>query len=722
MHHKRLAYLPGLDGVRALAVVGVLLYHAEAGLLPGGFLGVEVFFVLSGYLITSLLLAEWRREGRIDLQAFWLRRVRRLIPALLAVLAATLTVASLFLPNDLGQLRGDALAAVAYVANWHLIFGHTSYFEAVGRPPLLRHLWSLAVEEQFYLLWPPLLLLGLRWWRRPGPLLGLVLTAALASSLLMALLDQPDTDPSRVYYGTDTRVSGPLIGAALALVGMLRWPRQQMPPWLLDLLGLAALGALAVAGLRLSDAEPGLYRGGFLGIDLVVAALLVAVVQPRGRLGRLLGQQPLRWLGLRSYAVYLWHWPVFALTRPGLDVPLDGWPLLALRLVLTGGLAELSYRLLEMPIRSGAVARAWRTWTAARGVRRWWLGVRWAGAAATLLAGTTLVGTSVAAARPPERPAYLATNALDTWRQVAQTTPPNGDTGATEQPAAPPEATPPAAAAVAATAPTPPPPAELPTPRLADAPPAEPTSDSRGATAAQDAVNLRAGPGVTYAVVTVLDPGGPLAVLGRTSDSVWVQVQATSGDTGWVRADLLQADASLATVPVVAAPPTPTAPAAPAPASARRVSAIGDSVLLGAADALQAALGPVQVDAAIGRQVGAGIQRLRAHSAAGELGAVVVVHLGDNGTFSADQFDSLMAVLADVPRVVVVDLKVPRAWEGPNNAVVTAGVQRYPNAVLVDWHAASAGRSDLFWDDGIHLRPEGARLYASLIAAAVQAQ
>ncbi len=722
MHHKRLAYLPGLDGLRALAVVGVLLYHADAGLLPGGFLGVEVFFVLSGYLITSLLLAEWRREGRIDLQAFWLRRARRLIPALLAVLAATLTVASLFLPNDLARLRGDALAAVAYVANWHLIVGHTSYFEAVGRPPLLRHLWSLAVEEQFYLLWPPLLLLGLRWWRQPGPLLGLALAAALASSLLMALLYQPDTDPSRVYYGTDTRASGPLIGAALALAGRLRWPRQQMPPWLLDLLGLAALGALAVAGLRLSDAEPGLYRGGFLGIDLVVAALLVAVVQPRGRLGRLLGQQPLRWLGLRSYAVYLWHWPVFALTRPELDVPLDGWPLLALRLVLTGGLAELSYRLVEMPIRSGAVARAWHTWAAARGVRRWWLGVRWAGAAATLLAGTTLVGTSVAAARPPERPAYLATEALDTWSQVAQTNPPNGDTGATEQPAPPPEATPPAAAAVAATAPTPPPPAELPTPRPLDAPTAEPTSDSHGATAAQDAINLRAGPGVTYAVVTVLDPGGPLVVLGRTSDSAWVQVQATSGDTGWVRADLLQADASLATVPVVAAPPTPTAPAAPAPAPAGRVSAIGDSVMLGAADALQAALGPAQVDAAVGRQVGAGIQRLRAHGAAGELGAVVVVHLGDNGTFSADQFDSLMAVLADVPRVVVVDLKVPRAWEGPNNAVITAGVQRYPNAVLVDWHAASAGRSDLFWDDGIHLRPEGARLYASLIAAAVQAQ
>ncbi|MBV9325077.1 MAG: acyltransferase, partial [Chloroflexi bacterium] len=434
-HGTRVGYLPGLDGLRALAVLGVLLYHAAPQLLPGGFLGVELFFVLSGYLITSLLLAEWRRSGRIELRTFWLRRARRLLPAVVALLAATLAICSAFMPDELAQVRGDAVAALGYVANWHLIFGQVSYFEAIGRPPLLRHLWSLAVEEQFYLVWPPLLLVGLSWWRRPGPLLGLAIAGALASSLLMACLYPPDADPSRVYYGTDTRASGPLIGAALALVSVLNWPRCHLRPWQVDLLGVASLTALVAVSLRLSDAEPGLYRGGFLGVDLLVALLLLAVVQPRGRMNRLLSRQPLRWLGLRSYAIYLWHGPVFALTRPELDVPLDGWPLLAFRFLLTGALAELSYRLVELPIRNGALGRAWHTWTSARGLRRWWLGVRWAGAGAALLAGTAVMGTTVAAARPPERPAYLASDALDTWSQVDQTSVPVVDTGGAQQPA-----------------------------------------------------------------------------------------------------------------------------------------------------------------------------------------------------------------------------------------------------------------------------------------------
>ncbi|MGH3108103.1 MAG: acyltransferase family protein, partial [Rubrobacter sp.] len=214
-------YRPGLDGLRAFAVIAVLLYHADLAWIPGGFLGVEVFFVISGYLITALLLAEWRLRGRIDLKTFWLRRARRLLPALYVLLVATLTFAVVFLPGEIAGLRGDVLAALGYVTNWYLIFGQESYFEAVGRPSLLQHLWSLAVEEQFYLIWPPILALGLcigatRLRRRR--VLTVVIFGAVASAMAMALLYVPGVDPSRIYYGTDTRATGLLCGAALAFL------------------------------------------------------------------------------------------------------------------------------------------------------------------------------------------------------------------------------------------------------------------------------------------------------------------------------------------------------------------------------------------------------------------------------------------------------------------------------------------------------------------------
>src|SRR5215208_5287964 len=215
--------MPGLDGLRALAVIAVLLYHAGISWLPGGFLGVEVFFVLSGYLITALLLAEWRTKGSVDVKAFWMRRARRLLPALYLLIVATLAYAVVFLPGEVAGLRNDALAAFGYVTNWYLVLGHEYYFEAVGRTSLLKNLWSLAVEEQFYLVWPVLFWVGISFgaarWRHRRVFVGALGGAAL-SVLLLAVLYVPGADPSRLYYGTDTRAAGLLIGAALALVWM----------------------------------------------------------------------------------------------------------------------------------------------------------------------------------------------------------------------------------------------------------------------------------------------------------------------------------------------------------------------------------------------------------------------------------------------------------------------------------------------------------------------
>jgi len=223
-HRTRLAYLPGLDGLRAIAVAAVLFYHADLTWFQGGYLGVDLFFVLSGFLISSLLLAEWHKQGRIDLTAFWFRRARRLLPALLLMLSVSLAFAVVFLPDEVANLRNDAIAAATYITNWYLIFGQKSYFETVGRPSLFQHLWSLAVEEQFYLLWPLIVIFIMKFWRRWA--LPLILLGAAASAAFMWLAYDPNVDPSRLYYGTDARAASLLIGAALAFVlqpGQRRW-------------------------------------------------------------------------------------------------------------------------------------------------------------------------------------------------------------------------------------------------------------------------------------------------------------------------------------------------------------------------------------------------------------------------------------------------------------------------------------------------------------------
>jgi peptidoglycan/LPS O-acetylase OafA/YrhL len=360
----QLPYRPGLDGLRALAVAGVVLYHAGVSWMPGGFLGVDVFFVLSGYLITSLLLAERRREGRVGFKAFWLRRARRLLPAVLLVVFVCLLAASTIARDDLARTRGDALASLVYLTNWHLIAASHSYFNAFGRPSLLQHLWSLAVEEQFYLFWPLILLGSLKLvGRRYTVLLTVVL--ALSSTALMWGLYNPDQDPSRVYYGTDTRASTLLVGALLAFawpLGGFRDEVSRRAARVLDGVGCLALAGVLAFFVRVQDYDPWLYRGGFLLIALCTAVLIAVVVHPASALGRALGTRTLRWIGVRSYGIYLWHWPVMMLTRPGIDVPWRGTLVILAQIALTIALAALSYRYVEMPVRSGSAQRRLRAW------------------------------------------------------------------------------------------------------------------------------------------------------------------------------------------------------------------------------------------------------------------------------------------------------------------------------------------------------------------------
>jgi peptidoglycan/LPS O-acetylase OafA/YrhL len=357
----------GLDGLRAVAVIAVVLYHADVPGVSGGFLGVDVFFVLSGFLITSLLLVELDRTGRISFRRFYARRARRLLPALIAVLVVTAVLVATLAYDSAGGFRRDLPGALLYFSNWSNIFTQTSYFEFIGRPPMLKHLWSLAVEEQFYIFWPAIALFAYRW--RGARAVGLVAVGGAVLSTLAMLIgsivgDMPGaTDPSRLYFGTDTHAMGVLVGAALAVV----WRPGRTSPVLprqaqavITAAGAVALGLLVLAFMSVGEYSTFLYRGGFLLIA-VVSAVVVAAASHRGvPFGSWLGNRPMRWIGERSYGIYLWHWPLFLVTRPGADVPVDGVLALVLRIGLLLVVAEASYRFLEMPIRNGALSRAWQ--------------------------------------------------------------------------------------------------------------------------------------------------------------------------------------------------------------------------------------------------------------------------------------------------------------------------------------------------------------------------
>jgi len=353
---QKLGYQPSLDGVRAISVIAVILYHAKLGWIPGGFLGVEVFFVVSGFLITALLIEERHHTGTVSLRNFWARRARRLLPALFVLLLVVPAVMLIFYRDAAGRLGGDVIAALFYVSNWWQIFLNESYFEAAGRPPVLRHLWSLAVEEQFYIIFPAIFVFLMAKGGR-NRTRNVLVVAAIGSAIWMAVLYDP-ANVSRVYYGTDTRLSGMLLGAVLALM-WTPWRSRATPSKAagpaLDVIGVLALVGLAWFFLRVNDFDPFVYERGFLLLDVLCIVLIAVLVHPSSRLSKMLSWAPLVWIGKRSYSIYLWHWPIFMVTRPGQDISLDGLPLFLLRTTLTLAAAELSYRYVEQPVRHGAI-------------------------------------------------------------------------------------------------------------------------------------------------------------------------------------------------------------------------------------------------------------------------------------------------------------------------------------------------------------------------------
>ncbi|MEZ5141943.1 MAG: acyltransferase family protein [Acidimicrobiales bacterium] len=359
---RRIPYVPALDGLRGVAVLAVVLYHAEFGLFGhqlalGGFLGVDAFFVLSGFLITGLLLSEWTATGTLAFGRFWAHRAKRLLPALFLTLFGV-ALYSQFLagPDVLDQLRRDSIWSMFYAANWHFVLSDSSYFAMFAFKSPLQHMWSLAIEEQWYLIWPPIVFLVLRWKRSPRAVLWLSVGLCVASMVWMALLFAPGKDPSRVYYGTDTRAQSLLVGAALAAAvacGLRVTTRNGRLA--LNTAAVAVSAVLAWFWVRTPDTAEWLYTGGFLFLALGVGLIIFTVTQAGDEpnpVRTVLSWTPLRALGLISYGVYLYHWPLFVVLNPE-RTGLTGLGLLVLRLVVTLAVATASYFFVEKPIRYG---------------------------------------------------------------------------------------------------------------------------------------------------------------------------------------------------------------------------------------------------------------------------------------------------------------------------------------------------------------------------------
>ena len=620
---------PGLDGVRALAVLTVIGFHEGASGLPGGFLGVDIFFVLSGFLITDLLVARYDRTGRLDLAGFWTRRARRLLPALAVMLVVVTAAATVIEPGQEASLRLALLAAATYTSNWYQILHHVSYFAAAGQagaPPPLDHLWSLAIEEQFYLVWPLIVWCVIARLATRRARVACALTGAAVSALVMTIQYTPGGDPSAVYYGTDTHASALLIGAALALARPLR-ALTAIPAAhsrRLDMGGIAGLVVLAWAAGHFSGSDPGVYPVGLL-LAALGAAGLVAAAAGHGVIAAITSWRPLRWVGVRSYGIYLWHWPVIAfgtaLAGPGAS---SAW-LWPVEIAVTIGLASASWRYVEAPIMRNGLGVTLRHWIQlvaaasrlpAAGTRGRAIPVAVAAAAAI-----TVVVACYGIARPPvpDAPSGLL-------RQVA-----NGERVSSASQATPP----------ARSAPSPSPAASAP------------------------------------------------SAAGRA--------------------------------PAKATPAPAACHRGPPRVSGGQVTAVGNSVMLASAAALEAALPGVYIDAKIDRQTPAGLALIRSLAAAGRLRHVVVFSLGTNGIVTVRQLRQLQRVVGPGRELVLVSTFGPQAWKHAVNTALAAAARHGKHTELADWRLAIAARPSLLWPDGIHPRPAGARLYARVVLAAIKA-
>ena len=357
---RGIQHIPAIDGLRAIAVTAVIFYHLGFQWIPGGFLGVDLFFVISGYVITRLLLDSIARSGGLDLRGFYKARARRLLPPMVFMIVVTAFYISIWAQDSVKRFLTDTPFSLSGLMNWWLVAKEQDYFEAIGRPPLLQHTWSLAVETQFYLVWPVLLLIILkRFGKKVIPVAALAIALISGTALFLVSLQlDASSSVSHVYFGTDTHSIGLFLGAALAV----SWIPQNFKSEVsnkaqnfIDFIGVFGLVGILASFLLIDESSPTAYKIAFPLAAIFGAAIITSIVHPASRFAPILQNRVLLWIGERSYAIYLWHWVVFQITRPRVDIDGQDWALIALRILVVLALADISLKLVELPIRSGKV-------------------------------------------------------------------------------------------------------------------------------------------------------------------------------------------------------------------------------------------------------------------------------------------------------------------------------------------------------------------------------
>lgn len=645
--------IPGLDGIRALAILGVLVYHFTPALLPGGFLGVDVFFVVSGFLITTLLMRELAQRGRIDLPRFWLRRARRLLPALVTVVVLSVAVARLVGGDLLVSIGRQTFGALTFSTNWVEIGAGASYFNSTS-PLLFVNFWSLAVEEQFYLLWPFGLVLVLALTSGTRHRLYVALGLAAASALAMAVLYSPGEDATRVYYGTDTHAFGLMLGVALAFAwagperAWLRtaaWRRWRGPA-----VG-AALVTLVALMVLLTEADPLTFRGGILLASLATVVLVAGLLESPSPWRLWMSLPTLGWLGSRSYGLYLWHWPVLVIAAalvPFAPGTLQGALVLSAALVVTLVLTELSFRLVEMPIRRHGFLGPLRSAGA-------WLATPWTSSRLPRMVagGLVLLLLLMVAA------IVTAPDKSETQRQIEA-----AEAAMLEQPAVG-AARLEAARGVA----------------LGSLPTDAPVTDEA---AQEDSEQSAADP------TTPAEPTDDAA-----ADDAAADVPEQAAEWGYT------ADEDGLLVP-----------------PSEEITAIGDSLVVTSRDGLTYRFPDITYAAKSNRQWKDALPVLEQALAEGTVKDNVVVHFGTNAGVDEDRAREFVEALGPDRRVVLMNLYGSSTFVPGSNEVIAAIAADHPNVVVGDWQAAATAQPETLQSDRIHPDIDGMHVYAEVVATA----
>ena len=664
---KGVRYIPALDGLRAIAVLAVIAYHLGVPGCSGGLMGVTVFFVISGYIVTKILLVEYSRTGRISFKDFYIRRAKRLLPAIVLVIAATGALCTVFNHVLLTKMRPEVLPSLLFVNNWWQIFNDASYFENIGLPSPLTHFWSLAIEEQFYLVLPLMLLCILRFGGRLSrrrSLAALLLALAAVSAIEMTALYDPTLDPTRVYYGTDTRAFSLLIGAFVAVI--TTGNRQRLPrAWREALAVVGAIGVVACLSLMQGDA-PFTYLGGMVVCSALTAMLIYGTLwKDSGAVAKVLSVKPLIWVGKRSYGLYLWHYPLMLLLTPMNSTDGMGVLPMAAALAATFACAALSYRFVENPIRYG-IARQKEADAQAP-----------AGSAAHEGMMPVVPGLIDPDLVPADESGSMPKVAAAMVERASHAKAPDGPSA------------------------------------VACAPKPERVKRRRP-------LPLPLQPAVCgiVAVLIVVSTGGLLFVgdaSALSDDGAAIILR------GSMAGEPLAQDVALASgddgMTVLGA--EEEAPEEDLPVY--DVLMIGDSVALRAVPYFEERFPLGHIDAAKNRVLSQGLEAFRAYEDAGQVGGTVVFALGTNGQLTEEKLREVVEAVGPDRQVYFVTVRSADSTQAANNNIELSRVcEAYDNAHLIDWSALSASHGDYFDGDGTHLTAEAAQIYVQFIADALE--